>query len=205
MDKPIIIGIAGGSGSGKTTLTKNIYEQFKDDVSIISHDSYYKDQTHLSMEERVKTNYDHPDAFDTDLLLMHLNELLAGNDIYSPVYSYVEHTRTSETVLVKSKKVILLDGILIFENKQLRDLMDMKIYVDTDSDIRIIRRLLRDVGERGRDIRSVTEQYINTVKPMHEQFVEPSKKYADIIIPEGGHNQVALSMLYHRIYYILNN
>ena len=205
MDKPIIIGIAGGSGSGKTTLTRNIYEQFKDDVSIISHDSYYKDQTHLCMEERVKTNYDHPDAFDTDLLIMHLNELLAGNDIYSPVYSYVEHTRTNETVLVKSKKVILLDGILIFENKQLRDLMDMKIYVDTDSDIRIIRRLLRDVGERGRDIQSVTEQYINTVKPMHEQFVEPSKKYADIIIPEGGNNQVALSMLYHRIYYILNN
>jgi len=204
MFEPIIIGIAGGSGSGKTTLTRNIFEQFKDDVCVICHDSYYKDQSHLTMDQRVLTNYDHPDSIETDMMIKHLNQLKKGESVLTPVYSFVEHTRTNETVKVDPKKVIIIDGILIFENKELRDLMDMKIYVDTDSDIRLIRRLLRDVNERGRSVESVTEQYINTVKPMHDQFVEPSKKYADIIIPEGGQNKVALSMIYHRIRSILN-
>ncbi|MBR6801910.1 MAG: uridine kinase [Eubacteriaceae bacterium] len=202
--KPVIIGIAGGSGSGKTTLTRNISERFSDDVCVICHDSYYKDQSHLTMDQRVLTNYDHPDSIQTDLMISHLRQLKEGKSVLTPVYSFVEHTRTSETVKVDPRKVIIIDGILIFENKELRDMMDMKIYVDTDSDIRLIRRLLRDVNERGRDIESVTTQYITTVKPMHEQFVEPSKKFADIIIPEGGQNKVALSMIYHRIRSILN-
>lgn len=202
--KPFIIGIAGGSGSGKTTLTRNIYENFSDDVCVICHDSYYRDQSHLPMEVRVLTNYDHPDSMQTDLLISHLKQLKDGKSILSPVYSFSEHTRTSETVLVEPRRVIVIDGILIFENKELREMMDMKIYVDTDSDIRLIRRLLRDVRERGRDIESVTTQYISTVKPMHEQFVEPSKKYADVIIPEGGKNKVALSMIYHKISSVLN-
>ncbi len=203
--KPVIIGIAGGSGSGKTTLTKNIYEKFSDDVCVICHDSYYKDQSHLTMAERVLTNYDHPDSIQTDLMISHLKQLKEGKSVLTPVYSFVEHTRTSETVKVDAKKVIIIDGILIFENKELRDMMDMKIYVDTDSDIRLIRRLLRDVNERGRDIESVTTQYITTVKPMHEQFVEPSKKFADIIIPEGGQNKVALSVIYNKIRSVLND
>ena len=201
---PVIIGIAVGSGSGKTTLTRNISERFSDDVCVICHDSYYKDQSHLTMDQRVLTNYDHPDSIQTDLMISHLRQLKEGKSVLTPVYSFVEHTRTSETVKVDPRKVIIIDGILIFENKELRDMMDMKIYVDTDSDIRLIRRLLRDVNERGRDIESVTTQYITTVKPMHEQFVEPSKKFADIIIPEGGQNKVALSMIYHRIRSILN-
>ena len=203
ISSPFIIGIAGGSGSGKTTLTANIRERFYDDVCVICHDSYYRDQSHLTMKERVLTNYDHPDSIETDLLIEHLRELKEGNSVNTPVYSFSQHTRTGETVKVNPKKVIIIDGILIFENKQLRDMMDMKIYVDTDSDVRLIRRLLRDVNERGRDVESVTTQYINTVKPMHEQFVEPSKKFADIIIPEGGQNKVALSMIYHKIRSVL--
>lgn len=166
---------------------------------MLSHDYYYKSHSDLPLEERKKLNYDHPDAFDTSLLLDHLNRLKKGEVIQRPVYSFVEHTRENETVEVVPKKVILLDGILIFENKQLRDMMDIKIFVDTDADIRFIRRLLRDVQERGRTLESVVEQYCTTVKPMHEQFVEPSKKYADIIVPEGGYNHVALNMIVEKI------
>jgi uridine kinase len=195
----MIIGIAGGSGSGKTTLAKNIREVFDDEVIILCHDYYYKSNEGIPLEERKKLNYDHPDSFDTDLLINHLKQLREGKVIYHPVYSFVEHTRLDETVEVKPTKVIILEGILIFENKELCDLMDIKVFVDTDGDVRIIRRLLRDVKERGRDLDSVINQYLGTVKPMHEEFVDPSKRRADIIIPEGGANTVALSMLLERI------
>ena len=195
----MIIGIAGGTGSGKTTLTQRIKEAFADDVVVLSHDYYYKSNSHLTFEERTKLNYDHPNAFDTDLLIEHMKDLRNGKTIKHPVYSFVEHTRLEETVEIKPAKVIILEGILIFENKELCDLMDIKVFVDTDADLRIIRRLLRDVKERGRDLDSVINQYIDTVKPMHEEFVDPSKKRADIIIPEGGFNSVALSMLLERV------
>lgn len=195
----IMIGIAGGTGSGKSTLTRHIKNRFGDAVSVINHDSYYKDQSHLTFEERVRTNYDHPDAFDTDLLVRHLKALKAGQAIQCPVYSYVEHNRTKETVEIKPTSVVVLEGLLIFQEPELRDLMDIKIFVDTDADVRILRRILRDVKERGRSLESVVEQYLTTVKPMHEQFIEPSKRYADIIILEGGHNLVALDMIMQRI------
>ena len=195
----MIIGIAGGTGSGKTTLTQRIKEAFNDEVVVLSHDYYYKSNSDLSFEERTKLNYDHPNAFDTDLLIEHMKALKEGETIYHPVYSFVEHTRLEETVETKPAKVIILEGILIFENKELCDLMDIKVFVDTDADLRIIRRILRDVKERGRDLDSVINQYIGTVKPMHEEFVDPSKKRADIIIPEGGFNSVALSMLLEQI------
>lgn len=200
---PVIIGIAGGSGSGKTTLAQNLKQEFKDNVLMLSHDYYYSNHPELSIEERQKLNYDHPNAFDTDLLIEHLTTLKSGKSIQRPSYNFSTHSRDEELYPEESKKVILLDGILIFENKQLRDLMDIKIYVDTDSDVRFIRRLLRDVQERGRTIESVIEQYCTTVKPMHEQFVEPSKKYADIIVPEGGNNLVALNMIKEKIRSIL--
>lgn len=184
---------------GKSTLADNIKKEFKNNITMISHDYYYKSHKELSFDERKKLNYDHPDAFETTLLLEHLNRLKNGEVIYRPNYSFVDHTREEKTIEVVPKKVILLDGILIFENKELRDMMDIKIFVDTDSDIRFIRRLLRDVQERGRTIDSVIEQYCTTVKPMHEQFVEPSKKYADIIVPEGGYNHVALNMIIEKI------
>ena len=196
---PIIIGIAGGTGSGKSTLADNIRKEFANNITMLSHDYYYKSNSHLSFDERKKLNYDHPDAFDTDLLIEHLNKLKKGEVIYRPNYSFVTHLREEQTVEVVPKKVILLDGILIFENKELRDLMDIKIFVDTDADIRFIRRLVRDVSDRGRTLESVIEQYTTTVKPMHEQFVEPSKKYADIIVPEGGYNHVALNMIIEKI------
>lgn len=199
MENIMIIGIAGGTGSGKTTLTQRIKEAFADDVVVLSHDYYYKSNSHLTFEERTKLNYDHPNAFDTDLLIEHMKDLRNGKTIKHPVYSFVEHTRLEETVEIKPAKVIILEGILIFENKELCDLMDIKVFVDTDADLRIIRRLLRDVKERGRDLDSVINQYIDTVKPMHEEFVDPSKKRADIIIPEGGFNSVALSMLLERV------
>lgn len=199
MEDIMVIGVAGGSGSGKTTLTQKIKEAFGDDVALLSHDYYYKSNSDLPYEERTKLNYDHPNAFDTDLLIQHVRELKQGRAIEHPVYSFVEHTRLPETVEMKSAKVILVEGILIFENRELCDLMDIKVFVDTDADLRIIRRLLRDVKERGRAIDSVIDQYIGTVKPMHEQFVDPSKKRADIIIPEGGFNSVALTMLLERI------
>ena len=199
MDNIMIIGIAGGTGSGKTTLTQRIKEAFEDDIVVLSHDYYYKSNSDLPFEERTKLNYDHPNAFDTDLLIEHMRALKEGKTIQHPVYSFVEHTRLDETDEVEPAKVIILEGILIFENKELCDLMDIKVFVDTDADLRIIRRLLRDVKERGRDLDSVITQYIGTVKPMHEEFVDPSKKRADIIIPEGGFNSVALSMLMEQV------
>lgn len=204
MKNTMIIGIAGGSGSGKTTIAQKIKDYFEDEVVILCHDYYYKSNDEISLEERKKLNYDHPNSFETELLIDHLKALKNGETIRHPVYSFVEHTRLKETVEVKPKKVIVVEGILIFENKELCDLMDIKVFVDTDSDVRIIRRLLRDVKERGRDIDSVVNQYLGTVKPMHEEFVDPSKKRADIIIPEGGDNMVALSMLLERIKNFIN-
>ena len=195
----MLIGIAGGSGSGKTTLTQHLKDHFKNSVAVISHDSYYKRQTGKTYEERARQNYDHPDAFDTHLLVEHLRQLKAGQSIHCPVYSYVDHNRTDETVEIHPAKVLIVEGILIFQDQALRDLFDIKIFVETDADTRILRRALRDVEERGRTLRSVVTQYLTTVKPMHEQYVEPSRKYADIIVLEGGHNLVALEMIMQRI------
>lgn len=196
---PIIIGIAGGTGSGKSTLAENIEKEFKNDITMISHDYYYKSNDNLPFEERAKLNYDHPDAFETDLLIKHLKQLKNGETIQRPSYSFVEHKRENQTYPVIPKKVIIVEGILLFENQTLRDMMDIKIFVDADADIRFIRRLTRDVQERGRTLESTINQYCTTVKPMHEQFVEPSKKYADIIVPKGGYNQVALNMIVEKI------
>ncbi|MBR2927147.1 MAG: uridine kinase [Clostridia bacterium] len=199
MKKRLLIGIAGGSGSGKTTLTENILQRFEGQISVLRHDDYYKSQSSLSKEERALLNYDHPDAFDTELLIKHLDQLKSGKDIDCPIYDYTVHDRSADTRHVCSTDVILLEGILIFENEELLSRMDMKIYVDTDADVRILRRLVRDVKERGRTLESVVSQYLTTVKPMHEAFVEPSKKNADIIIPEGGNNPVAYGMIIGRI------
>jgi len=199
MQQAMIIGIAGGTGSGKSTLADKLKEAFEGEMVSLSHDYYYKSNEDLSYEERTKLNYDHPDAFETELLIEHIKKLKNGEAIEHPVYSFVEHTRLKETVKVEPARVILVDGILIFENKELCNLMDIKVFVDTDADVRIIRRIVRDVQERGRSLESVISQYLNTVKPMHEEFVEPSKKRADIIIPEGGFNSVALDMLLERI------
>lgn len=199
MQQAMIIGIAGGTGSGKSTLADKLKEAFEGEMVSLSHDYYYKSNEGLSYEERTKLNYDHPDAFETELLIEHIKKLKNGEAIEHPVYSFVKHTRLPETVKVEPAKVILVDGILIFENKELCDLMDIKVYVDTDADVRIIRRIVRDVQERGRSLESVINQYLHTVKPMHEEFVEPSKKRADVIIPEGGFNSVALDMLLERI------
>lgn len=195
-----VIGVAGGTGSGKSTLVKRLQEAFRsDDVATLCHDYYYKAHPELSYEERTKLNYDHPQAFDTDMLVEHLRALKSCQTIERPVYSFVEHNRTEERVVVKPSKVVIIDGILIFENKELRELMDIKVFVDTDADVRLARRILRDVRERGRSMESVISQYTTTVKPMHEEFVEPSKKYADVIIPEGGFNSVAVQMLIQNI------
>ena len=195
----IFIGIAGGTGSGKTTLTRHLKEHFGDAVTVIGHDSYYKRQDGKTYEERSKVNYDHPDAFETSLLVEHLKALKAGRSIQCPVYSYVDHNRTDETVEVFPTKVIIVEGILIFQDPTLRDMFDIKIFVETDADVRILRRALRDIRDRGRTLESVITQYLTTVKPMHEQYVEPSRKYADIIVLEGGHNLVALDMIMQRI------
>lgn len=198
--KVTIIGVAGGSGSGKSTLVKKLQEAFAaDDVATLCHDYYYKAHPELTYEERTKLNYDHPQAFDTDMLVEHVKALRSNVPIHHPVYSFVDHNRTDETVAVKPSKVIIIDGILIFEHRELRDLMDIKVYVDTDADVRLARRILRDVCDRGRSMQSVIDQYITTVKPMHEEFVEPSKKYADVIIPEGGFNSVAVDLLIKNI------
>ena len=196
---PIIIGIAGGTGSGKSTLANNIKKEFENNISMLSHDYYYKNNEHLPFEEREKLNYDHPEAFETELLIEHVRKLKNGEKIRRPSYSFAEHLREKENYEVVPNKVIIVEGILIFENKELRDMMDIKIFVDADADIRFIRRLLRDVEARGRTLQTVVEQYCTTVKPMHEQFVEPSKKYADIIVPQGGHNKVALNMIVEKI------
>ena len=184
---------------GKSTLAENIKKEFENNITMLSHDYYYKDHPDLPLEERAKLNYDHPDSIETSLLIEHLKKLKNGEIIYRPEYSFVNHQREKTTVEVVPKKVIILDGILIFENKELRNMMDIKIFVDTDADIRFIRRLLRDVEQRGRSLNSVVTQYCTTVKPMHEQFVEPSKKFADIIVPEGGHNVVALNMIIEKV------
>lgn len=194
----IFIGIAGGTGSGKTTLTEYLKQHFGDDISVVHHDSYYKYQDR-PFEERCKQNYDHPDAFETDLMVEQLKELKAGKAIRCPVYSYADHQRTSETELIQPSKVVIVEGILIFQDPRLREMLDIKIFVETDADVRILRRALRDVRDRGRTLESVITQYLTTVKPMHEQFVEPSRKYADIIVLEGGHNLVALDMIMQRI------
>lgn len=195
----ILIGIAGGTGSGKTTLTRHLKEHFGPEVTVIGHDNYYKRQDGKTLEERAKVNYDHPAAFDTELLIEHLKELKEGRPIRCPVYSYVEHNRTEETREILPTKVIIVEGILIFQNPTLRDMFDIKIFVETDADVRILRRALRDVEERGRTLQSVVTQYLTTVKPMHEQYVEPSRKFADIIVLEGGRNLVALEMIMQRI------
>ena len=197
--KPLIIGIAGGTGSGKTTLVDRLKEQFGDDISVLTHDSYYAAHHDLTLEERQALNYDHPASFDTDRMIQDLEDLKAGKTIHCPVYDYTVHDRLEETREIAPNKVIIVEGILVFDNKALRDLMDIKIFVDTDADVRILRRILRDVKERGRTLDSVIEQYLSTVKPMHEQFVQPSRQYADIVVPEGGHNLVALDMIVQRI------
>lgn len=200
MDNVIVIGIAGGTGSGKSTLIRKIKENFGDAITVISHDSYYKEQKGMTYEERCQTNYDHPDAFDTDLLVEHVMRLKNWETVEIPVYDFTIHNRAiGETEIVKPSKVVIVEGILIFENQELLDCFDIKVFVDTDADVRIIRRILRDVQERARTLDSVVTQYMTTVKLMHEQFVEPSKKKADIIIPEGGFNVVALEMLNQRI------
>ncbi|MEH7272563.1 uridine kinase [Neobacillus vireti] len=204
MRKPVVIGVAGGSGSGKTSVTKAIYESFKGhSITMLQQDYYYKDQSNVPYEERLNTNYDHPLAFDNDLLIEHIQKLLRYEPIEKPVYDYSLHTRSKEVIEVAPKDVIILEGILVLEDERLRDLMDIKLFVDTDADIRIIRRLSRDIKERGRTLDSVIEQYTNVVRPMHNQFIEPTKRYADVIIPEGGQNHVAIDLMVTKIQTIL--
>ena len=199
MDDIMVVGIAGGTGSGKTTITKKLMQRFGGDVSVIYHDNYYKAHHNMSYEERSKLNYDHPDSFDTDLLIQAVKDLKAGRSVTCPVYDYTIHDRSDKVIVVKPAKVIIVEGILIFQSRELCQQMDIKIYVDTDADVRILRRITRDVRDRGRSLEGVINQYLSTVKPMHEQFVEPSRKYADIIVLEGGHNLVALDMIMQRI------
>ena len=194
-----VIGIAGGTGSGKTTLMKNIIEKYSDNVTVLSHDNYYKRHDELTYEQRCQLNYDEPAALETDLMAVHLDKLRHGEAIDCPVYDFTVHNRSDETVHIVPKKVIIVEGILIFENKELRDLMDIRIFVDTDADVRLCRRIKRDVNKRGRTLESVLTQYQDTVKPMHEKYVEPSKKYAHVVVPEGGKNLVALDMIMGRI------
>ena len=195
----LVIGIAGGTGSGKTTLMKNLITEFSDSVTVLSHDNYYKRHDDMTYEERCRLNYDEPAALETDLMARHLDILRQGGEIDCPVYDFTVHNRSDETVRISPERVIIVEGILIFENRELRDLMDIKVFVDTDADVRLCRRIKRDVNKRGRSLESVLTQYQTTVKPMHEKYVEPSKKYADIVVPEGGKNLVALDMIMGRI------
>ena len=199
MNEILVIGVAGGSGSGKTTLVKNLVQSFGEDITVLSHDNYYKRHDELTYEERCKLNYDEPAAFDTSLMVYQLDCLRHGQSVDCPVYDYTIHNRSDEIVKIEPKRVIIVEGILIFADEALRNLMDIRIFVDTDADIRICRRIKRDVNKRGRSIESVIEQYQQTVKPMHEKFVEPSKKYANLVVPEGGKNTVALDMIVGRI------
>lgn len=204
--KPLIIGIAGGSASGKTSISMHIQDKFANmtRVLVIRQDDYYKDQSDKPMEERVKTNYDHPDAFDNDYLVSQIHELINGNKIEKPTYDYVNHTRSDKTETCFPCDVLILEGLFVLQDPKIRELLDIAVYVDTDADIRFIRRLNRDVQERGRTMESVVNQYIQTVRPMHESFVEPSKRFANIIIPEGGTNTVAIDLLNTKISSILN-
>ena len=204
MSEILVIGIAGGSGSGKTTLMKNLVEKFGDHVTVISHDNYYKRHDELTYEQRCLINYDEPAAFETDLMAKHLDLLKQGQAIECPVYDYTIHNRSDEVVQIAPRPVIIVEGILIFADEALRELMDIRIFVDTDADVRLCRRIKRDVNKRGRTLESVLTQYQDTVKPMHEKFVEPSKKYANLIVPEGGKNYVALDMIVDRIQRHLN-
>jgi uridine kinase len=197
---PVVFGVAGGTGSGKTTVARAILDQIgAEQVAYLPHDAYYRELSHLPKEERARINFDHPDALETELLVEHVKRLLAGDPIELPVYNFTTHTRTDETIHVEPAPIILVEGILIFSEPALRDLMDIRIYVDTDADIRFIRRLERDITERGRTVESVIAQYLTTVRPMHLEFVEPSKRHADVIVPEGGFNQVAMTMIAARL------
>ena len=205
MRRPIVIGVTGGSGSGKTSVSRAILDKFTEvSILLLEQDFYYKDQSELPFEERLKTNYDHPFAFDTDLFIKDLQKLIQYESIEQPVYDYSKHTRSDQVIHREPKEVIIVEGILILEDKRLRDLMDLKVYVDTDDDIRIIRRIKRDMESRGRTLDSVIHQYLTVVKPMHQQFIEPTKKFADIIIPEGGQNQVAIDLMTTKIASILS-
>ncbi|MEG1286504.1 MAG: uridine kinase [Clostridium sp.] len=204
MNDTILIGITGGTGSGKSTIADEIYSSFSNEcIAMIQQDMYYKDQSNLTMEERVKTNYDHPRAFDNDLMVEHLKALINGDCIEKPIYDFEKHNRSKETVIVESKRIIIVEGILILEDERVRNLLDIKVYVDTDADIRILRRLVRDIDERGRTVDSVINQYLSVVRPMHMQFIEPTKRHADIIVPEGGQNKVAIDILVSKIKDIL--
>ena len=204
MNNAILIGITGGTGSGKSSIADEIYSSFSNEcIAMIQQDMYYKDQSHLTMEERVKTNYDHPRAFDNELMLTHLKALINGETIQKPIYDFSEHNRSKESVIVASRRIIIVEGILVLEDERIRNLLDIKVYVDTDADIRILRRLVRDIDERGRTVDSVIDQYLSVVRPMHMQFIEPTKRYADIIVPEGGQNKVAIDILVSKIKDIL--
>ena len=205
MEDILVIGIAGGTGSGKTTLMDNLVERFGHDVTVLSHDNYYRRRDDMTMEERQLVNYDEPAALETDLMVRHLEKLRQGEAIECPVYDFSQHNRSDKTITIEPRRVIIVEGILIFENEDLRNLMDIRIFVDTDADVRLGRRILRDVEERGRTLQSVLEQYQTTVKPMHEKYVEPSKKFANIVVPEGGRNYVALDMILTRIQRHLDN
>ena len=203
--RPIVIGVTGGSGSGKSSVSKEILSQYTElSVLVLAQDNYYKDQKHMPFEERLKTNYDHPLAFDNDLYFQHIQAFMAGETIEVPIYDYVQHTRSDQVSHEISHDVLILEGILLFEDSRIRDLCDIKVYVDTEDDVRLARRIQRDVVERGRSVESVLKQYLEVVKPMHHQFVEPTKRYADIIVPEGGHNHVAIDLLSTKIHSIIN-
>ncbi len=197
--RTLIIGVAGGTGSGKTTLTKQLAKRFGDDLCVMYHDNYYRCHDELTYDQRCLLNYDHPDAFETDLLVQHLQTLRQGHSIFCPVYDFTQHNRSNDTIQIRPKPIIVIDGILILQDPDLRDMMDIKIFVDTDADVRILRRIERDLNQRGRTLASVRDQYLSTVKPMHERFVEPSRRFADIVIPEGGRNRVAIEMLLLRL------
>ena len=206
MKRPLLIGITGGTGSGKSTVSKEIFKSIHEKkITVIEQDSYYKDQSNLTFEERIKTNYDHPFAFDNELMIKHLKDLLDNKPIEKPIYDFEKHTRKKETITVEPKDIIILEGILILSEEEIRNLLDIKVFVDTDSDVRIIRRILRDIKDRGRTLDSVILQYMETVRPAHLQFIEPTKRYADIIIPEGGYNKVAIDIIVAKINSILNN